>query len=186
MSGPFVPNEKLEREITALGDLSRDKLVELWQKAYGCLPPKGIKRGLLERAAAWHLQAKRLGGLNADARKTLRRLNANRCLADGGKKPLVTGNGAISNIKLSDRSDKQLRTNKQSMHSATVADVASANTRVALQPGARLVREWNGRAYIVEVTDDGFLLDDKLYRSLSAIARAITGAHWSGPRFFGL
>ncbi|PHR25459.1 MAG: hypothetical protein COA37_01070 [Hoeflea sp.] len=54
------------------------------------------------------------------------------------------------------------------------------------RPGTHLVREWNGRTYQVEVLDDGFQLDGKRYRSLSAIARKITGAHWSGPRFFGL
>lgn len=57
---------------------------------------------------------------------------------------------------------------------------------VQLRPGTHLVREWNGRTYQVEVLDNGFRLDGRTYRSLSAIARKITGAHWSGPRFFGL
>lgn len=52
--------------------------------------------------------------------------------------------------------------------------------------GTRLVREWNGRMHVVEVTDDGFVWNGKSYRSLSAIAKRITGAHWSGPRFFNL
>jgi hypothetical protein len=56
----------------------------------------------------------------------------------------------------------------------------------SLRPGTHLVREWNGRTYQIEVLDDGFQMDGKRYRSLSAIARKITGAHWSGPRFFGL
>jgi hypothetical protein len=55
-----------------------------------------------------------------------------------------------------------------------------------LRPGTHLVREWNGRTYQVEVLDGGFQMDGKRFRSLSAIARKITGAHWSGPRFFGL
>jgi hypothetical protein len=55
-----------------------------------------------------------------------------------------------------------------------------------LRPGTHLVREWNGRSYQVEALEDGFRMDGKQYRSLSAIARKITGAHWSGPRFFGL
>ena len=64
---------------------------------------------------------------------------------------------------------------------------ASGSTpAVHLRPGTHLVREWNGRTYQVEVLGDGFRLDGKHYRSLSAIARKITGAHWSGPRFFGL
>ena len=56
----------------------------------------------------------------------------------------------------------------------------------ALQPGGRLLREWNGVTHVVEVGEDGFMWKDTRYRSLSAIAREITGAHWSGPRFFGL
>lgn len=54
------------------------------------------------------------------------------------------------------------------------------------RPGARLVRQWHGRTHTVDVVDGGFLWNGMHYRSLSAIAREITGAHWSGPRFFGL
>ena len=53
-------------------------------------------------------------------------------------------------------------------------------------PGTYLVREWNGRTYRVEVTSEGYMFDGPTYRSLSTIAKRITGAHWSGPRFFGL
>jgi len=55
-----------------------------------------------------------------------------------------------------------------------------------LQPGGRLLREWNGVTHVIEVAEDGYLWQGTRYRSLSAIAREITGAHWSGPRFFGL
>ena len=55
-----------------------------------------------------------------------------------------------------------------------------------LDPGARLVREWNGVSHTVDVTDHGFEWRGERYGSLSAIAREITGARWSGPRFFGL
>ena len=63
---------------------------------------------------------------------------------------------------------------------------APARGGAALAPGSRLIREWRGRTHTVEVLDRGFRCDGKQYRSLSAIARAITGARWSGPRFFGL
>ncbi len=53
-------------------------------------------------------------------------------------------------------------------------------------PGMRLIREWNGSSHVVEVVDGGFVWNGKRYGSLSAVARAITGARWSGPRFFGL
>jgi hypothetical protein len=55
-----------------------------------------------------------------------------------------------------------------------------------LTPGARLVREWRGRTHTVVVTQDGFEYARKSYPSLTKIAHVITGAHWSGPRFFGL
>jgi len=52
--------------------------------------------------------------------------------------------------------------------------------------GSQLVREWNGRTYTVQVTPAGFVMRGVTYGSLSAAAKAITGAHWSGPRFFGV
>ncbi|GAA0709893.1 hypothetical protein GCM10009105_10710 [Dokdonella soli] len=55
-----------------------------------------------------------------------------------------------------------------------------------LRLGARLVRSWNGATHEVTVLERGFAYRGRQYRSLSEIAEAITGAHWSGPRFFGL
>jgi len=52
--------------------------------------------------------------------------------------------------------------------------------------GARLVREWHGRTHSVIASEEGFQFEGKTYRSLTSIAREITGAAWSGPRFFGL
>ncbi len=53
-------------------------------------------------------------------------------------------------------------------------------------PGARLIREWKGVEYTVTVLEKGFEYQGRKYRSLSAVAKAITGTHWSGPLFFGL
>ncbi|HZD29490.1 MAG TPA: DUF2924 domain-containing protein, partial [Xanthobacteraceae bacterium] len=52
--------------------------------------------------------------------------------------------------------------------------------------GTTLAREWRGRTHLVLVREDGFEYEGKRYRSLTVIAEQITGAHWSGPRFFGL
>jgi hypothetical protein len=73
----------------------------------------------------------------------------------------------------------------QSALSGTVS-VPSSLPSPALTPGTRLIREWNGRTIAVEVREDGFRWDERTYRSLSEIAREVTGALWSGPRFFGL
>ncbi len=55
-----------------------------------------------------------------------------------------------------------------------------------LRPGTQLMRSWGDRSWSVLVLEDGFIFEGERYASLSPIARMITGAHWSGPRFFGL
>ena len=55
-----------------------------------------------------------------------------------------------------------------------------------LTPGTLLVRQWAGQQHRVTVLDEGFGWRDQTYRSLSEVARAITGTRWNGPRFFGL
>ena len=58
--------------------------------------------------------------------------------------------------------------------------------RLKIKPGTRLLREWRGTTHEVLVIDQGFVWEGATYRSLTAIAIAITGAKWNGPRFFGL
>jgi len=72
--------------------------------------------------------------------------------------------------------------------SQQLKQTGAANTppRPELKPGSRLVREWRGRTYEVLVLDGGFSWQDTHHRSLSALARKITGTAWSGPLFFGL
>lgn len=62
----------------------------------------------------------------------------------------------------------------------------TSNTKPHAGSGTRLVREWNGRRHVVDVTPEGYVWNGRTWRSLSAIAREITGARWSGPRFFGV
>jgi hypothetical protein len=64
--------------------------------------------------------------------------------------------------------------------SAPLPDVGS------VRPGTLLVREWNGVVHRVMALDQGFAWNGTSYRSLSEVARAITGTRWNGPRFFGL
>jgi hypothetical protein len=63
---------------------------------------------------------------------------------------------------------------------------ASCGPGPMLKTGTRLVRQWRGHAHTVVVREDGFEYEGERYRSLTVIAERITGAHWSGPRFFGL
>lgn len=58
--------------------------------------------------------------------------------------------------------------------------------RPRLRHGGRLVRDWQGRRYVVEVTEDGYHFNETSWTSLTSIATEITGTHQSGPRFFGI
>ena len=78
---------------------------------------------------------------------------------------------------------RQLHQIAQQLKQTGAANIAS---RPELKPGTRLVREWQGETYEVLVLDDGFSWQGTQHRSLSAIARKITGTAWSGPLFFGV
>jgi len=62
----------------------------------------------------------------------------------------------------------------------------AGGVRKQVGPATTLIREWNGRMYRVDIVSDQYVLDGKSFKSLSAVALHITGAKWSGPRFFGL
>lgn len=65
-------------------------------------------------------------------------------------------------------------------------DNAAASPPRRLTPGTRLIRDWHGVGHTAIVLDEGFEYDGRTWRSLTAIAEAITGTHRNGPRFFGL
>jgi hypothetical protein len=133
--------DEVTREIAALTELDRTALLERWRMAFGRDAPPRLSRSLMEKAIAYDLQAKALGGLPSRTRRALR--------------------------------------------AAAKADGKSSLSKLPSR-GTRLVREWHGALHEVEVLEDGYLWRGGRHRSLSAIARAITGTKWSGPRFFGL
>lgn len=61
-----------------------------------------------------------------------------------------------------------------------------SSNRPSLKPGTRLVRSWQGIVHRVLVLDDGYDYDGRRFSSLTQVATAITGTHWSGPTFFGI
>lgn len=70
----------------------------------------------------------------------------------------------------------------------TLDQLGRGKTRTSRsQAGMRLVREWNGEAHVVLIGEDNMIRwNEREWRSLSEVARAITGTRWSGPAFFGL
>jgi len=167
-------------EVAALGDLTRDELVERWTKIYGVLPPKGVRQELMIRAVAWHLQAKRLGGYSAETRRLLRSAisKVESEMRSRTSRPAIA---ADDQIKLGQTGDKPV---DDQSRQTTASKVPRERRR--LTPGARLMREWGGRTHTVDVIEGGYVFEAKVYPSLTAIAGKITGVHWSGPRFFGL
>lgn len=75
---------------------------------------------------------------------------------------------------------------RKTLEAMAIADALLPDLPIKLKPGTRLVREWNGTVHNVLVARDGIMFGERRYKSLSEVAKAITGAHWSGPRFFGL
>jgi hypothetical protein len=69
-----------------------------------------------------------------------------------------------------------------------LAQLANGKSRTtSISPGMQLAREWQGKVHVVTIGDDNVVRwNDRDYRSLSEVARAITGTRWSGPAFFGL
>jgi hypothetical protein len=79
-----------------------------------------------------------------------------------------------------------LRRRLQTLTGALEKGNASFDPGIVLKTGTTLVRQWRGHAHTVLIREDGFEYEGERYRSLTVIAERITGAHWSGPRFFGL
>ena len=79
-----------------------------------------------------------------------------------------------------------LRRRLQTLAGEFDRDDGSFDPGLLPKTGTTLVRQWRGRTHKVLVCEDGFEYEGQRYRSLSVIAERITGAHWSGPRFFGL
>ena len=81
---------------------------------------------------------------------------------------------------------RALRLRLQSLTGERERHGAFFDPAVVLKTGTTLVRQWRGHTHAVFVRENGFEYEGERYRSLSVIAKRITGAHWSGPRFFGL
>jgi hypothetical protein len=79
-----------------------------------------------------------------------------------------------------------LRRRLQSLAGASEKGALAVDHGIVLKAGTTLVRQWRGHAHTVLVSENGFEYEGERYRSLTMIAERITGAHWSGPRFFGL
>lgn len=182
----------------ALAD--RAALIERWSAAYGVQPPGRVHTELIRRVLAWQEQVDALGqaqsgmtgvdpgvGICSDS-ATNRADQVDRVgplsARAGAGRPVAGVLGASAG-----RGDRTGTAPAPSSSTSTRSPArlpAPAGQAAPLKPGTRLLREWQGHTFEVLVSLDGFVYDGHTYRSLSAIARAITGTPWSGPAFFGL
>lgn len=154
-----VVNPPQPTPIGHLKELSRSELQRLWVERVGGGDPPQVKL-LLLRDLAWNQQQAIPGGLDAPTQSLLK------AAVRQARSDQVAG---ATSARRKPRTKRHGR-------------------KPQLQPGTRLIRTWRGQNYEVEVLepDKRFAYRGQVYSSLTLIAQAITGAHWSGPRFFGL
>ena len=143
-------------QVAALPGMPTADLKRLWQDLYGKEPPP-YNRPYLVKRLAYRLQELRYGGLRESARFGMQ-VVLQEIAADELASPRPNGR----------RGQRRPRDKDPPL------------------AGTRLIRDWQGARHEVTVVPEGYEYGGRRYRSLSAIARAITGTQWNGPAFFGL
>lgn len=155
----------LAKELATLERMTVGQLQERYVEVFG-EPVRSRHKQYLIRRIAWRLQANAEGGLSERA---LRRAEELANVADVRATPPNGGPSAY----------------RMGTVSPASAPIRSSDPR--LPPvGAAIKRDYKGRRVVVTIQDDGFEYDGERYRSLTAVAKAITGSHINGFRFFGL
>jgi hypothetical protein len=161
-------SESIISQVNALRRMTVGELRQKYREVYGEETRSGNKDWLWKRIA-WRIQELKYGGLSERAKRRA--------------------------AELANESDIRVRVPKSAFDGVQGAvrksDVgkssgASARNRRALLPGTTLTREYKGVVHTVKVLDLGFEYDGRRYKSLSAIAREITGSHWNGNLFFNI
>jgi hypothetical protein len=152
----LTKRQVVNRQLEELDHLDARALRARWHGLYGTAPPSRIGAAILRKAVAYRVQELAFGGLTPATKRLITILAVE----------LDVGSGAPPTGRLPHGKPRRKKR--------------------SLPIGAQLVREWNGGAVVVDVLPEGYAWQGQRYRSLSAVATAITGTRWSGPRFFGL
>ncbi len=163
--------EPIRKQIAALERMAVGQLRKRYAEVFGEPARSGNRQWLLRRVA-WRLQMLAEGDLATRAiersRERAKELARDADLrlrppAPDGQIPTTLLDGAVATTTMPIRRDERIP-----------------------PPGALLTRRFKGHEYRVAVLPNGFEFDGEVYRSLSAVAHAITGSHWNGLLFFGL
>jgi len=155
---------EIEREVAAMRRMTTGRLRERYAQVFGEESRSSHKTYLI-RKIAWRLQAKAEGDLSLRARRRAEELanDAELRLTPPKHMPLPIPTGETVTLDVATSHDARLPT-----------------------PGTAIIRKYKGRKIEVVVLNDGFEFDGKRYKSLTAVAKAITGSHCNGFRFFQL
>ena len=153
------------KELGALRKMTTPQLREKYWEVFGDATQARNKDFLIKRII-WRMQALADGDLSQRARRRAAELANDADLRLGPPRAKPTAN-------------------KAAIYTAKIGTGKSAASRLPM-PGDLLSREYMGRTVEVMVLPKGFEYEGQVYRSLSAVAKAITGTHWNGYHFFGL
>lgn len=162
MFPPSPTPDDMPATVKALGRLTVPELKQRYAEVFGEPTRTNHKQHLIKRIV-WRMQALREGGLSERARRRALELADDAEIRLSAPRATARGPGT------------------------TVAAAFDAGRPASFpKPGAVIRREYKGQAIVVRVLPRGFEYEGEVYRSLTAIARKITGAHWNGVSFFGL
>lgn len=159
-------NLGLKRQIAELRDMPAAQLQQKHLEVFG-EPSRSGHREYLFRRLAWKLQALAEGDLSERARRRAAELARGADLRTTAPKPVA---------EITPGPHRTIRSG---------AVRVAADERLPM-PGAVLTRKFKGRTYNVTVMPIGFEFDGQIFKSLTAVAKVITGSHWNGYLFFGL
>ncbi len=156
-------NQNAQSQVAALRGMSSAQLRDKYLEVFG-EPTRSGNREFLFKRLAWRIQSQAEGTLSERARQRAAELA---CDAD---------------IRMT---MPRMPANSPGATTRVVAANVAGDSRLPMS-GAVLTRKYRGRLIQVTVLPKGFEYDGQVYRSLSAVAQAVTGSHWNGHLFFGL
>ena len=168
VGGPASPvrgGDSMIAQIAALRRLTVGELREEYRKAFG-EETKSRNRDWLFRQIAWQIQALAEGGLSERAKRRAAEL-----ARESDVRP---------------RSRQLLTPGQPPAVAPRIVQVGPVRDTKAPLPGTVLCRDYKDQNVVVRVLEDGFEWRGQVFASLSAVAKAVTGAHWNGHLFFGL
>lgn len=166
------PLRSIEAEITSLEAMTAAELCARYADEFGKVPRSRNRLWLL-RTLAYRVQENRLGGMSMVARRRLEALMA---------QVELPGEPAHRSSPPSEPQRSNYARAAGPLDRPSGLNAADGQRR--LRTGAVITKTWHGRELRLTVRDDGFELDGKVHRSLSAAAKAVTGAHWNGRLFW--